>query len=128
MMNPQVLLDGAEHHLRATLIIFDNCRMAAISGLQNTQYGAQFRTNDSVTVDYLRMASAFPGVMALSGGDTPETLRHALSTARAHDGLAVVHVPVYAGDDPVGGLGVYGSWNVGSWVDDVEDRYLHTAI
>ncbi len=128
MMNPQVLLDGAEHHLRGTLIIFDNRRMAAISGLQNAQYGAEFRTNDSVAVDYLRIASAFPGVLALSGGDTPETLRQALATARAHDGLAVVHVPVYAGDDPVGGLGVYGSWNVGSWVDDVEDRYLRTTI
>jgi len=128
MMNPQVLLDGVEHHLRGTLIIFDNRRMAAISSLQSAQYGAQFRTSDRVAVDYPCMASAFPGVLALSGGDTPETLRQALEKARAHDGLAVVHVPVYAGDDPVGGLGVYGSWNVGSWVEDVEDRYLHTAI
>ena len=128
MMNPQVLLDGAEHRLRGTLIIFDNRRMAAISGLQDAQYGAQFRTSDSVAVDYLRMASAFYGVLAVSGGDTPETLRQALARARAHDGLAVVHVPVYGGDDPVGGLGVYGSWNVGSWVEDAQDRYLHTAI
>ncbi len=128
MMNPQVLLDGVEHHLRGTLIIFDNRRMAAISGLQSAQYGVQFRTSDGVAVDYLRMASAFPGVLALSGGDTPMTLRQALTTAYAHDGLAVVHVPVYAGDDPVGTLGVYGSWNVGSWVEDVEDRYLRTTI
>jgi len=128
MMNPQVLLDAAEHSLRGALVIFDNRRMAAISGLQMAQYGAQFRTSDGVAVDYVRMASAFPGVLALSGGDTPETLRYALAAAYAHDGLAVVHVPVYAGSDPVGGLGVYGSWNVGSWVEDVEDRYLHTAI
>jgi 3D-(3,5/4)-trihydroxycyclohexane-1,2-dione acylhydrolase (decyclizing) len=127
IVNPQVLLDGAEHHLRGKLIIFDNGRMSAIAGLQNAQYGAQFRTSDKVAVDYPRMASAFPGVLAVSGGDTPETLRQALARARAHDGLAVVHVPVY-GDDPVGGLGVYGSWNVSSWIENVEDPYLHAAI
>jgi hypothetical protein len=31
-------------------------------------------------------------------------------------------------NDPVGGLGVYGAWNVGDWVKDVEGRYLETAI
>jgi 3D-(3,5/4)-trihydroxycyclohexane-1,2-dione acylhydrolase (decyclizing) len=128
MMNPQVLLDGAEHRLRGTLIIFDNRRMAAISGLQMAQYGAAYRTSDSVAVDYVRMASAFPGILALSGGDSPATLRQALAKAHAHDGLAVIHVPVYGGSDPVGGLGVYGAWNVGNWVEEVEERYLHTAI
>jgi 3D-(3,5/4)-trihydroxycyclohexane-1,2-dione acylhydrolase (decyclizing) len=128
MMNPQVLLDGAVHRLRATLIIFDNRRMAAISGLQVAQYGAEYRTSDGVAVDYVRMASAFPGVLALSGGDNPDMLVTALRRAYAHDGLAVIHVPVYGGSDPVGGLGVYGSWNVGNWVEDVEDRYLHTRI
>ena len=128
MMNPQVLLDAVEHHLRATLIIFDNRRMAAISGLQHAQYGVDFRTSDSVAVDYQRMASAFPGVLALNGGETPDELRKALAEAHAHDGLAVIHVPVYGGPDPVGGLGVYGSWNVGNWVAEVEARYVRTAI
>ena len=40
--------------------------------------------------------------------------------ALAHDGLALVHVPVYFGDDPLGGLGAYGRWNVGNWVSDTQ--------
>jgi 3D-(3,5/4)-trihydroxycyclohexane-1,2-dione acylhydrolase (decyclizing) len=102
--------------------------MAAISSLQHAQYGVEFRTSDGVAVDYVRMVSAFPGVLALSGGDSPASLRQALATAHAHHGFAVVHVPVYGGNDPVGGLGVYGAWNVGNWVEAVETRYLHTTI
>ena len=128
MMNPQVLLDAVEHKLSATLVIFDNRRMAAISGLQLAQYGVAFRTGDEVAVDYVRMASAFPGVMAISAGDTPQSLRNALAAAYGHHGLAVIHVPVYSGDDPAGGLGVYGAWNVGDWVQDVEARYIETTI
>jgi 3D-(3,5/4)-trihydroxycyclohexane-1,2-dione acylhydrolase (decyclizing) len=128
MMNPQILLDAVEHRLRATLIIFDNRRMAAITGLQLAQYGAEFRTSDAVAVDYLRMASAFAGVLALPGGDSPRELTAALRAAHRHEGLAVIHVPVYGGSDPAGGLGVYGSWNVGNWVADVERRYVETII
>jgi 3D-(3,5/4)-trihydroxycyclohexane-1,2-dione acylhydrolase (decyclizing) len=50
-------------------------------------------------------------------------LRGALERAFAHRGLSVVHVPVYFGDDPRGGLGAYGQWNVGNWVATVEERY-----
>jgi 3D-(3,5/4)-trihydroxycyclohexane-1,2-dione acylhydrolase (decyclizing) len=128
MMNPQVLLDAVEHGLRATLVIFDNRRMAAITRLQIDQYGTEFRTSDAVAVDYVRMASAFPGILALDGGDTPASLRAALERAHGHQGLAVIHVPVYGGPDPVGGLGAYGAWNVGNWVDDVEARYLGQVI
>lgn len=128
MMNPQILLDAVEHGLRGMLIIFDNRRMSAISSLQHAQYGAEFRTSDSVAVDYVRMASSFAGVLALAGGDTPEAFRGALEEARAYDGFSVIHVPVYGGNDPVGGLGVYGSWNVGNWVADVQDAYARTNI
>ena len=51
-----------------------------------------------------------------------------LKEARAHDGLSLVHVPVYAGDDPLGGMGSYGAWNVGNWVEDVQARYLEQKI
>jgi 3D-(3,5/4)-trihydroxycyclohexane-1,2-dione acylhydrolase (decyclizing) len=128
MMNPQVLLDAIEHRLRGMLLIFDNRRMSAISSLQHAQYGAEFRTSDSVAVDYVRLASSFPGILALSGGDTPRELRAALEAARAYDGFSLVHIPVYGGNDPVGGLGVYGSWNVGNWVADVEDAYSRMSI
>jgi len=128
MMNPQILIDGVEHGAKGMVVIFDNRRMAAITGLQLAQYNAEFRTNDSVPVDYVQLASAVKGVNAVWGGTSADTLRDALEKARAHDGLSVVHVPVYAGDDPQGGMGAYGSWNVGNWVADVQSRYLKQKI
>ena len=122
-MNPQVLLDAVEHGARDTILLLDNRRMAAISGLQEAQYGHAFRTSDSVAVDYLRLASAVPGVKALSGGTSPEELRAGLHEAYRHPGLSLVHVPVYYGPDPLGGLGAYGVWNVGNWCEDVQSRY-----
>jgi 3D-(3,5/4)-trihydroxycyclohexane-1,2-dione acylhydrolase (decyclizing) len=122
-MNPQVLVDGALHGARGTILLLDNRRMAAISGLQEAQYGQAFRTHDGVAVDYVRLASAVPGVKALSGGETPASLRAALSEAARHPGLSLVHVPVYYGPDPLGGLGAYGVWNVGNWCEDVQALY-----
>lgn len=128
MMNPQILIDGVEHGARGMIVLFDNRRMAAISGLQKAQYGAEFRTSDRVVVDYVQLASAVSGVKAVWGGTTAEALRKALIEARAHDGLSLVHVPVYAGGDPLGGMGAYGSWNVGNWVEDVQARYIRQNI
>ena len=102
--------------------------MAAITGLQVAQYENAFRTNDDVAVDYAKLASAVAGVEAVFGGYEAQTLDAALRKARAHDGLSLVHVPVYAGNDPEGGMGAYGSWNVGNWVDDVQARYLHMKV
>lgn len=128
MMNPQILIDGVEHGVKGMLVIFDNRRMAAITGLQKAQYLKEFRTNDGVAVDYVRLAGAVAGVKAIHGGTDHNALRAALEEAHAHDGLSVVHVPVYAGDDPLGGMGAYGSWNVGNWVDDVQKRYTEQNI
>jgi 3D-(3,5/4)-trihydroxycyclohexane-1,2-dione acylhydrolase (decyclizing) len=128
MMNPQALISAVEHGARGMVVIFDNRRMAAISGLQHAQYGVDFRTNDSVAVDYVRMASSITGVQAFWGGDTPESLRQALEQAHAHAGVSVVHVPVYAGTEADAGLGAYGSWNVGNWCDDVQRRYHASRI
>ena len=44
--------------------------------------------------------------------------------ARAHDGLAVVHVPVYCGPHERGGLGALGQWNVGNCCDDVQREWM----
>jgi 3D-(3,5/4)-trihydroxycyclohexane-1,2-dione acylhydrolase (decyclizing) len=123
MMNPQVLLDGVEHGVRATIVLLDNRRMAAISSLQFEQYGTDFATSDTVEVDYVALAGAIGRVRALSGGDTKETLSAALAEALAYDGLSFVHVPVYFGRDPRAGLGAYGKWNVGNWVEDVQNAY-----
>lgn len=120
MMNPQLLIDAVEHGLRGMIVLFDNRRMAAISSLQTAQYGFEFKTDDGVEVDYVLMARSVSGVKGLFGGWTIGELRQALETAHAFDGLSLVHVPVYAGDDERGGLGVYGDWNVGSWCDDVQ--------
>ncbi|MHB1122775.1 MAG: thiamine pyrophosphate-dependent enzyme [Ramlibacter sp.] len=128
MMNPQALISAVEHGARGMIVIFDNRRMAAISGLQHAQYGADFRTNDGVAVDYVRLASSVAGVKAVWGGDTASSLETALREAHAHDGVSVVHVPVYAGTAPEGSLGAYGSWNVGNWCEDVQRRYQGMAI
>lgn len=128
MMNPQSLISAVEHGARGMIVIFDNRRMAAISSLQHAQYGIDFRTNDSVAVDYVRLASSVAGVQAFEGGANQATLQRALEAAHAHDGVSVVHVRVYAGDDERGGLGAYGSWNVGNWCGEVERRYLSSTI
>ncbi|MGB7268359.1 MAG: thiamine pyrophosphate-dependent enzyme [Albidovulum sp.] len=128
MMNPQILIDAVEHGVRGMIALFDNRRMAAISGLQHAQYGREFKTNDSVAVDYAAMASAVAGVKALNGGYNRHELDAALEVAYAHDGLSLIHIPVYSGHDPIAGMGAYGSWNVGNWVEDVQNRYLSATI
>jgi len=127
-MNPQILVDGIEHGVHATVVILDNRRMAAIAALQEAQYGAEFRSGDSVAVDYVALAGSVDGVLALSGGDDAESLRQALEKAHAHPGLSVVHVPVYCGDDDAAGMGAYGSWNVGNWCADVQRDYHRQTI
>lgn len=128
MMNPQILIDGVEHGAKGMIVIFDNRRMAAITGLQKAQYLNAFRTDDRVAVDYVALVSAVAGVKALFGGTSRDELNQALVAAKAHDGLSVVHVPVYCGDDPLGSMGAYGAWNVGNWVDDVQARYIRQNI
>ena len=123
-MNPQVLIDGVEHGLRGMIVIFDNRRMAAITGLQVAQYGEGFRTGDTVAVDYVRLAGAVAGVKAVHGGFSADELKRALRDARAHDGLSVVHVPVYCGPHELGGLGAWGQWNVGNWCADVQRAWM----
>ena len=124
MMNPQILVDGVAHGVHGTIVIFDNRRMAAITGLQVAQYGREFRTNDGVAVDYVRLASAIDGVFAIHGGWSVEELSRALRAAHAHDGLSVVHVPIYCGTHELGGLGAWGEWNVGNWCDDVQRAWI----
>jgi 3D-(3,5/4)-trihydroxycyclohexane-1,2-dione acylhydrolase (decyclizing) len=122
MMNPQILIDGVQHGARGCILLLDNRRMAAISGLQRAQYGAAFATWDGVEVDYVALAGAVKGVAAFHGGTSVAELRAALDAARAHAGLSLVHVPVYDGADPLGGLGAWGRWNVGCWCEDVQAR------
>ena len=68
MMNPQILIDAVEHGARGMIVIFDNRRMAAITGLQLAQYKNEFRTNDHVAVDYQKFAGSVSGVLAVPGG------------------------------------------------------------
>ena len=120
VMNPQILIDGVEHGARGTIVLLDNRRMGAITGLQEAQYGAEHATNDEVEVDYLAWARAIKGVGAFDGGRTPESLRKAMDDAYEHDSISVVYVRTYFGPDELGGLGAYGRWNVGNWVTDTQ--------
>jgi 3D-(3,5/4)-trihydroxycyclohexane-1,2-dione acylhydrolase (decyclizing) len=128
MMNPQILIDAVEHRVRGMVVIFDNRRMAAISGLQMAQYGHGFRTSDRVEIDYVRLAGAVNGVRATFGGDNAEALRRELRDAHAYSGLSVIHVPVYCGADELGGLGAWGDWNVGNWCERVQRTWMEQDI
>jgi 3D-(3,5/4)-trihydroxycyclohexane-1,2-dione acylhydrolase (decyclizing) len=119
-MNPQVLIDGVQHGARGCILLLDNRRMAAISGLQLVQYNNEFATSDSVEVDYVALGAAVKGVLAIEGGSSVEELTSALDRAYSYDGLSLVHVPVYYGPDPLGGMGVYGRWNVGNWCQETQ--------
>ena len=119
-MNPQILIDGAEHGARGCILLLDNGRMAAISGLQGAQYHQEFATANHLHVDYLDWARSVPGVKALQGGSTLDELFRALDEARKHEGLSLINVKVYYGEDEMGGMGVYGRWNVGNWSDDTQ--------
>jgi 3D-(3,5/4)-trihydroxycyclohexane-1,2-dione acylhydrolase (decyclizing) len=119
-MNPQILIDGVEHGARGCILILDNGRMGAISGLQEAQYGSGFATWNELKVDYTAWGQSIPGLLALEGGTTPEALEAALEQAGHHDGLSLIHLPVYYGPDPLGGMGVYGRWNVGNWSEEVQ--------
>jgi len=122
-MNPQILTDAIEHQVRGMIVIFDNRRMGAISGLQWAQYEYDHATRDSVAVDYLQLAGSVAGVLAISGGTSRAELELALAQAHQHPGLSVVHIPVYFGPHELGGLGAWGQWNVGNWCEDVQREH-----
>ncbi len=120
VMNPQVLIDGVEQGATGCMLILDNRRMGAITGLQLAQYGAECGTRNSIEIDYLAWAGAVEGVATFHGGYSPETLVEALNRAGAYEGLSLVHLPVYFGLDERGGLGAFGRWNVGNWCADTQ--------
>ena len=119
-MNPQILIDGVEHGAHGCILVFDNRRMAAISGLQTAQYGCDFATHDSVEVDYCAWAKAIKGVNAGPACYSVEALEAALNQAKASPGLSLIHIPVYYGPDELGGMGVFGRWNVGNWSETTQ--------
>jgi 3D-(3,5/4)-trihydroxycyclohexane-1,2-dione acylhydrolase (decyclizing) len=119
-MNPQILIDGIQHGARGCILLLDNRRMSAITGLQKAQYSHEFATDDSVEVDYVAWAGAVKGVQAMSGGFSRSSLLKALDKAYGYKGLSLIHVPVYYGDNELGGMGVYGRWNVGNWCESAQ--------
>ncbi len=119
-MNPQILIDGVEHGARGCILLLDNRRMAAISGLQVAQYGVDHATRDDVEVDYVAWARSIKGVQALDGGRSTDSLLAALAQAGQYPGLSLIHLPVYYGPDQLGGMGAFGRWNVGNWCDETQ--------
>jgi thiamine pyrophosphate-dependent acetolactate synthase large subunit-like protein len=128
MMNPQILIDAVEHRARGCIIVFDNRRMAAISGLQQAQYGHEYKTDDAVEVDYVAMAQSVKGVNALFGGGSVAEFKDALEKAYAYQGLSLIHLPVYSGEDARGGMGVFGDWNVGNWCESVQAEHHRLGL
>ena len=120
LMNPQALVDGVVQGARGAVVVLDNRRMGAISGLQQAQYGEAYATYDDAAVDYVRLASSIEGVEAASGAGGAEQLVAALDRVFEHGGVGLVHVPVYYGDDPQGSIEAFGRWNVGNWVEETQ--------
>jgi len=119
-MNPQILIDGVMQGACGCILLLDNRRMGAISGLQDAQFGVVHATSDTVEVDYVAWANAIKGAQGLFGGHSVNELLVALDTALGYEGLSLIHVPVYFGPDPLGGMGVFGRWNVGNWCADTQ--------
>jgi 3D-(3,5/4)-trihydroxycyclohexane-1,2-dione acylhydrolase (decyclizing) len=119
-MNPQVLVDGVQHGAQGCILLLDNGRMGAITGLQEAQYGVGFATWNTIKVNYLAWAASIPGILALDGGKTPVELETALKEAGRHRGLSLIRLRVYYGSNELGGMGVFGRWNVGNWVDETQ--------
>jgi 3D-(3,5/4)-trihydroxycyclohexane-1,2-dione acylhydrolase (decyclizing) len=84
------------------------------------QYGQEFATQHKNPVDYLQWGQSISGLLTLDGGNQPEELLNALDRVYTHPGLSLIHLPVYYGPDPLGGLGVFGRWNVGNWVQSTQ--------
>lgn len=120
MMNPQILIDGPQHGATGCILLLDNRRMGAISGLQLAQFGQDYATRDNVEVDYVTMAKAFKAVAAFHGGYSTAELLEALEKARTHKGLSLIYVPVYFGANELGGMGEFGRWNVGNWCEQIQ--------
>jgi 3D-(3,5/4)-trihydroxycyclohexane-1,2-dione acylhydrolase (decyclizing) len=119
-MCPQILIDGAEHGANGCILVLDNRRMGAITGLQLAQYGAQHATRTAVPVDFAAWGRSVKGVLALDGGQSIVSVISGLDQARAYAGLSLIHVPVYFGQNELSGMGVFGRWNVGSWVGETQ--------
>ena len=128
LMNPQSLVDGVVHGARGAVVVLDNRRMGAISGLQEAQYGKAYGTFDDAVIDYVGLASSIEGVQAVSGAGGAEQLVEALDQVFEHGGVGLVHVPVYYGDDPQGSIEAFGRWNVGNWVAETQALRQRTSL
>ena len=102
--------------------------MSAISSLQSVQYGVEFATWDEAVVNFAALDKVVEGLTGIDGSGGVAGLRSALDTASRHDGVSIIHVPVYYGPDPLGGLGAHGSWNVGPWVPETQQHRHQSPI
>jgi 3D-(3,5/4)-trihydroxycyclohexane-1,2-dione acylhydrolase (decyclizing) len=120
IMNPQILIDGVEHKAHGCILVLDNRRMGAITGLQMAQYGQEHATHTTTHVNYVTWANSVEGIFAQEAGGSISVLIDALERAHRYDGLSLIHIPVYFGENPLGSMGVFGRWNVGNWVEETQ--------
>jgi 3D-(3,5/4)-trihydroxycyclohexane-1,2-dione acylhydrolase (decyclizing) len=74
-MSPQILIDGVEHGARGCILLLDNGRMGAITGLQNAQYGEGFATWNRLRVDFLPGPVPFPACWRWTAAARPKPLK-----------------------------------------------------
>ena len=120
-MNPQILLDGVEHGACGCIVLLDNRRMGAISGLQRAHMRCDFATHDGVEVDYVARARSVAGVKGIACVYSPDALVDALEEARAYAGLSLIHVfPHITEKIRLENWQAFGRWNVGNWVSETQ--------
>ena len=99
-----------------------------LSSQDAIEYEQDYKTSDSVATDYVALAQSVEGVKGLFGGYNTKELLAALQKAHTHQGLSVIHLPVYYGENELGGLGAFGSWNVGNWCEEVQKEHHQLGL
>ncbi len=115
--NPQSWLDGVEHGVRGCVVLFDNRRMAAISGASsNAQYGRTYKTSDAVESELCpRMAgSVTRGAPPSTAVRRPNLIGRRWKKPAAHEGISVGARTGLLGDDSSAVWAYSGTWNVGT--------------
>ena len=87
------LASAVQHHIRAITIVFNDNAYGNVRRIQQERFGAE-RTIASTLVnpDFVAFAESF-GCLGLRAND-PHELADALRVAMAHDGPAVIEVPI----------------------------------
>lgn len=97
LFNAGELATAVQHHIPATVMVFDDGAYGNVKRTQQRLFGRQI-ASELRNPDFLQLARAFD--MKGLRAETPEQVESALREALDHDGPVLIHVPVPAFPDP----------------------------